>query len=79
MYHPDGVEKLHPVGLNGTGFCSKVTVKVAVGSAGGVGVGDDDELPPQATCAANAVAMMSTRIAPRRFIGRGPTTGRCGV
>ena len=40
VYHPGGVEKLHPVLLNATGFSLKVTVKEDVGGGAGGGVGD---------------------------------------
>jgi hypothetical protein len=39
VYHPGGVEKLHPVLLKATGFSPKVTVKEDVG--GGAGAGGD--------------------------------------
>src|SRR5712691_830843 len=78
VYHPDGVEKLHPVDLKGTGFCSKVTMNAAVGNGGGVGVGVVDEPPPQPTSAAQAAVITSAQMARPGVIARW-TTARCAA
>ena len=45
MYQPCGVEKLQPVLLNGTGFCSNAAVKTDVVAGVGVGAGAGDVEP----------------------------------
>src|SRR5438094_10138058 len=56
VYHPAGVEKLHPVLLNGPGFCSKVMVSAALGTGAGVGVGADEPDPHAAIVVAAAIS-----------------------